>query len=91
MRKENRMKGRRIALEGPGNDEYTCNIRENAKAYLMGIEIRIKDDDCVCAPQVDSNPTSSRGEKIDEYFRALTIELVHALLSFRLLRVSVLA
>ena len=57
----------------------------------MGIEIRIKDDDCVCAPQVDSNPTGSRGEKIDEDFRSLTIELIHALLSFRLLRVSVLA
>jgi hypothetical protein len=57
----------------------------------MGIEIRIKDDDCVCAPQVDSNPTSSRGEKIDEDIGSLTIELIHALLSFRLLRVSVLA
>jgi hypothetical protein len=57
----------------------------------MRIEIRIKDDDCVCAPQVDSNPTSSCGEKIDEDIGSLTIELIHALLSFRLLRVSVLA
>ena len=76
------MKGSSIVLEGPGNDEYTRNRRGNAKAYLMRIEIRIKDDDCVCAPQVDSNPTSSRGEKIDENFRSLTIELIHALLSF---------
>lgn len=57
----------------------------------MGVEVWIKDDDCVCAPQVDSNPTSSRGEKIDENIGSLTIELIHALLSFRLLRVSVLA
>jgi hypothetical protein len=57
----------------------------------MGIEVRIKDDDCVCAPQVDSNTTSSRGEKINENIGSLTIELIHALLSFRLLRVSVLA
>ena len=85
------MKGRSIVLEGPGNDEYTCNIRGCVKAYLMGIEIRIKDDDCVCAPQVDSNTTSSCGENIYEDFRSRTIELVHALLSFRLLRVSVLA
>jgi len=57
----------------------------------MRIEIGIEDDDCVCAPQVDSNPTSSRGEKIDENIGSLTVELIHALLSFRLLRVSVLA
>ena len=57
----------------------------------MGIEIRIKDDDCVRAPQVDSNPTGSRGEKIDENIGSLAIELIHALLSFRLFRVSVLA
>jgi hypothetical protein len=81
----------RIVLEGPGNDEYTCNIRGNARAYLMGIKIRIKDDDRVCAPQVDSDPTSSSGEKIDENIGSLTIELIHALLSFRLFRVSILA
>jgi hypothetical protein len=57
----------------------------------MGIEIRIEDDYCVCAPQVDSNPASSRGEKIDENIGSWTIELIHTLLSFRLLRVSVLA
>lgn len=57
----------------------------------MRIEIRIEDDDCVCTPQVDSNSTSSRGEKIDENIGSLAIELIHALLSFRLLRRSVLA
>lgn len=77
-------------LEGPGNDEYTCNIRGNARAYLMGVEVRIKDDDGVCAPQVDSNTTSSRGKKINENIGSLTIELIHSLLSIRLLRVSVL-
>ncbi len=56
----------------------------------MGIEIRIEDDDRICAPQVDSNTASSRGEKIDENIGPRTIELIHALLSFRLFRVSVL-
>jgi hypothetical protein len=73
------------------DDEYTGNMQGIARTYLMGIEIRIEDDDCVCAPQVDSNPASSSGEKIDENIGSLTIELIHALLSLRLFRVSVLA
>jgi hypothetical protein len=32
----------------------------------MGIEIRIEDNDGVCDPQIDSDPTSSRREKINE-------------------------
>ena len=57
----------------------------------MGIEIGVKDDDRVCAPQVDPNPTSSRREEIDENIGSRTIKLIHALLSLRLFRVSVLA
>ena len=72
-------------------DEYTSNMRGNARTYLMRIEIWVKNDDSVCTPQVDSNPASSRGEKINENIGSRTIELIHALLSFRLLRVSVLA
>jgi hypothetical protein len=64
---------------------------EMQKTYLMGIEIGIEDDDRVCTPQVDPNPASSRGEKIDENIGPLTIELIHALLSLRLFRIPVLA
>jgi len=56
----------------------------------MGIEIRVENNDGVCAPQVDSDPASSRGEKIDENIGSLAIELVHAFLSIRLFRISVL-
>jgi hypothetical protein len=80
----------KIILEGPGNNEYTGDIWENARTYLMGIEIGIKNDNRVCAPQVDSDPASSRGEKIDENIGSLTIEFIHVLLSLRLFRVSVL-
>jgi hypothetical protein len=56
----------------------------------MGIEIRIEDNDGVCAPQVDSDPAGSRGENIYENVGSMTIELVHAFLSFRLFGISVL-
>src|SRR5712671_3890988 len=60
------------------------------RAYLVGIEIRIEDDNSVCAPQVDTDSSRSRGEKIHEDIGPRTIELVHAFLSLRLFRVSVL-
>ena len=80
-----------IILEGPADDEYTGNIWGNARTYLMRIEVGIENDDCVCAPQVDSDPASSRGEKINENIGSMTIKFIHALLSLRLFRVSVLA
>jgi hypothetical protein len=81
---------RNIILEGPRKGGYTERIRRYARTYLMGIEIRIEDNDGVRTPQVDSDPTSSGGEKIYKNIGPMTIKLVHSFLSFGLLRIPVL-
>jgi hypothetical protein len=60
------------------------------RTYLVGIEIWIEDDDGIRTPQVNSDPTSSCREKVDENIRPRTIELVHPFLTLGLLRVPVL-
>jgi hypothetical protein len=50
----------------------------------MGVEIRVKNNDCIRAPEVDTHTTSSSAQEIDEDIRAWAIELIHILLSVRL-------
>ena len=56
----------------------------------MGIEVRIEDNDGVCAPQVYSDTAGTRGENIYQNIGSMTIEFIHSFLSFRLFGISIL-
>jgi hypothetical protein len=34
--------------------------------YLMWVEVRVEDNNCVCGVEVDTNTASPRGQKVDE-------------------------
>ena len=58
--------------------------------YLMRIEIRVEDNHSVRGPEIDTDTTSAGAQDVDEDVRVRLVELVHVLLSVRLLGVSVL-
>ena len=57
---------------------------------LVRIKVWIKNNDGVGTPEIDANSTSSRGEKVYECIGVRLVELVHAFLAIRLLRVAIL-
>ena len=60
------------------------------KTYLMRVEIRVEDDHSVGSPEIDTDTTGAGTQDVDEDVRIRLVELVHILLSVRLLGVSVL-
>lgn len=57
---------------------------------LMRVKIRVMYNYCVCCVEVDTDTTSASGKQVYETFRIWPIKFVHALLSGRLFRFTVL-
>lgn len=59
-----------IVLEGPDNILLYINNMPNHLTlkypYLMRVEVGVEYDDCVCAPEVDTDATGARRQKVDE-------------------------
>lgn len=58
--------------------------------YLVWVEIRVKHNNGIRAPQVDTNPSGTCRQDVYEHVRIFLVELVHILLSIGLLCVAVL-
>ncbi len=59
-------------------------------SYLMRVEIWVENNDCIRAPQIDANASSSCCQDKYEYVRILSIEFIHILLALLLLYVPIL-
>lgn len=56
----------------------------------MWVKVWVEDNDGVRSIEVDTNATSSRGQKVDKNFRSGLIEFVDTLLPERARRVTIL-